>query len=573
MQSEAVQGRRRSMDQGMVAGYRQVDQTPAARCLLVLLCALLALAACLVPVRAVAADWAAASIERGFVLDGTASTLTNPLRPCTPLMLQALDRQATLQAPPGGWPGTPQAVVVFNIFRGEVMISHGERATCGDMFDARTRDSRFRAGVGQVVVPPAGNTDPVIVAWQAPLRPEWVPTIKLGGPSPLQQLDTARLLMRAACMAVGLSLALSALMGWLATRDRVFLYYTASCTLFFVWQAMLTGLIGYPHPWWPLGDGLAQWQVGLTLVVTALMLTSLWYLCAGHLLLDFSRRLILLMLLLVGLCALSLPLLPLPVLAGLAIAPQVVMVLGGVLIVAVALLAQLRGLRSGLLGLVGLIPFMALVVAELIGARILVTYRVECMQVVATWLLMITAYALNRRLGLLRLQRDEMHRLASTDAMTGLSNRSSGMLRLAQLQAEAAASGQPLSIGFLDVDHFKSINDTYGHDIGDQVLVAVSRVLAESVRSVDDAARMGGEEFLLLLPGVDSAAALARMEVIVQRLGEIQLRAAAPGLDVTASIGVAQWGREDADAAQLLRRADQAMYAAKQAGRNRVHLG
>lgn len=560
------------MYQGMLARQSVACQLQAARSVLVLLCAVLVVIACLVPAPARASDWAAASIERGFVLDGTPSTLSNPLRACTPQMLQALDRQATLQAPPGGWPGTPQAVVVFNIFRGEVMISHGERLTCGDMFDARTRDSRFRAGVGQVVVPEAGNTEPVIVAWQAPLRPEWVPTIKLGAPSPLQQLDTARLLMRAACMAVGLSLALSALMGWLATRDRVFLYYTASCILFFVWQAMLTGLIGYPYPWWPLGNGLAQWQVGLTLAVTALMLTSLWYLCAGHLLLDFSRRLIPWLLLLVGVCALSLPLLPMPVLAALAITPQVVMVLGGVLIVAVALLAQLRGLRSGLLGLVGLIPFMALVVAELIGAQILVTYRVEYMQLVATWLLMITAYALNQRLGLLRVQRDEMHRLASTDAMTGLSNRRSGMLRLAQLQAEAAASGQPLTIGFLDVDHFKSINDTYGHDIGDQVLVAVSRVLAESVRSIDDAARMGGEEFMLLLPGVDSEAALARMEAIRERLTQIQLRAAAPGLNVTASIGVAQWGRQDNDAVSLLRRADQAMYTAKQAGRNRVHL-
>jgi diguanylate cyclase (GGDEF)-like protein len=532
------------------------------------ICWLLCLFCSLLPCAVMASDWAAASIERGYVLDGMPSDTSNPVRQCTPAVLQQLDRQASVQAPPDGWPGTPQAVVVFNIFRGEVMIGHGDRVACGDMFDARTRDSRFRAGVGQVVVPAAGSMEPILVAWQSPLRPEWVPTIKVGGPSPLQQLDTARLLMRTACMAVGLSLALSALMGWIATRDRVFLYYTASCLLFFVWQAVLTGLAGYPYPWLPTGSWLPQWQVGLTLMVTALMLTSLWYLCAGHLLLSCSRRVMPYFLLVCALPALSVPLLPLPLLRAMAIAPQVLMVLGGVLVVTVALLAQLRGLRAGLLGMLGLIPFMSLVFGELTGARWLVIYRVEIMQAVATWLLMITAYALNRRLGLLRVQRDEMRRLADTDGMTGLPNRRAGMLRLAKLRAEAAVHGQPLSIGFLDVDHFKSINDTYGHDIGDQVLVA--NVVAVGV--IDDVVRMGGEEFLLLLPGVDEAHAAERMEAIRARLAEIQLRAHAPGLSVTASIGVARCRPGDIDAAALLRRADQAMYAAKQAGRNRVQL-
>lgn len=532
----------------------------------------LALIGCLLPGSVVASEWATASIERGYVLDGMASDLSNPLRPCSPALQQQLDRQASLAAPPGGWPGTPQAVVVFNIFRGEVMIGHGERVACGDMFDARTRDSRFRAGVGQVVVPPAGNTDPIIVAWQSPLRPEWVPTIKVGGPSPLQQLDTARLVMRTAWMAVVLSLALSSLMGWIATRDRVFLYYTASCGLFFVWQAVLTGLSGYPYPWLPTGQWLSHWQVGLTLMATLLMLAALWYLCAGHLLLAFTRDLAPLLLLVAVGCVLGLPWLPPGWLSALAITPQVLMVLGGLLLVTVALLAQLRGLRSGLLGMLGLVPFLTLVFGELAGARWLVIYRVEIMQAVATWLLMITAYALNRRLGLLRLQRDEMRRLADTDGMTGLTNRRAGMLRLARLRNEAATHGQPLSIGFLDVDHFKSINDTYGHDIGDQVLVAVARVLSESVRNHEDVVRMGGEEFLLLLPGVDQEHAVERMEAIRERLGEIQLRAHAPGLTVSASIGVVRCGPGDVDADALLRRADHAMYAAKQAGRNRVQL-
>lgn len=522
----------------------------------------------LLPQPVMAQSWSAASFERGYVLEGQPSEQLKPQRGCEPDTVARLDRQARLPPPPGGWPGTPQAVLVFNAHAGEVMIAHGQRITCGVMSDASTRDSRFRSSVGQVVVPAAGNQEPIVVAWQSPVRPEWIPTIMIGGPSPLQQLDTARLLVRAACMAVTLGLALSALLGWMASRDRMFLYYTVSCVLFFVWQALLTGLFGYPYPWLPVGSWLVQWQAVTTLLVTALMLGGLWLLCAGTQLLPASRaigrRLLLLVLLLAGAGFV----LPSPVFAMYAIAPQVVMALGTVALIGMAVLAQLRGLRDGLLGWLGLVPFVVLVAGELFGARWLVLYRVEAMQLVATWLLLITAFAFNRRLGLLREQRDEMRRLANTDGLTGLPNRRVGLQRLGQLIEHTGQSGL-LCVGFVDVDHFKAINDTYGHDVGDKVLVEVARVMSEAVRR-DDVVRMGGEEFLVMLPGLALAAARERMQTIGEQLARIQLRASAPGLVVTASIGLAQYQPGDVDMASLLRRADQAMYAAKQQGRNRV---
>ena len=536
-----------------------------------LACALLAvlmLLAGLWPLAAKAQGWSAASFERGYVLEGHASAHLSPQRGCDAALIQQLDRQARLQAPPGGWPGTPQAVLVFNVFSGEVMISHGERVTCGLMSDARTRDSRFRSSVGQVVVPAAGNQEPIVVAWQSPIRPEWIPTIMLGGPSPLQQHDTARLLVRTSCMAVGLALALSALLGWMASRDRMFVLYTASCMLFFIWQALITGLSGYPYPWLPVSSWLVQWQAVTSLMVAALMLAGLWLLCAGSQLLPGSKVVVqrlLQAILLLAFCGLLLPQSALPILA---IAPQVLMVVGAVLVLGVALLAQLRGLRDGLLGWLGLVPFMALVIGELVGAHWLVVYRIEIMQLVATWLLLITAFAFNRRLGLLREQRDQMRRLADTDGLTGLPNRRVGLQRLNQLITQAGTTGV-LSIGFVDVDHFKAINDTYGHDVGDKVLVEVARVMAESVRA-DDVVRMGGEEFLVMLPGVGLAGARARMQAIGEQLAQIQLRSSAPGLLVTASIGIAQYHPGDMDMAALLRRADQAMYGAKQQGRNQV---
>ena len=537
------------------------QQRWAAGLLLVLLC-------CLLAPLAQAQGWSSASFERGYVLEGQASHHLDPQRGCDAEVIGRLDHQARLMPPAGGWPGSPQAVLVFNVFAGEVMIAHGKRVTCGLMSDARTRDSRFRSSVGQVVVPPAGNQDPIVVAWQSPLRPEWMPTIMLGGPSPLQQQDTARLLARTACMAITLALALSALLGWLASRDRMFLIYTAGCMVFFIWQALITGLYGYPYPWLPVGDWAGQWQAATSLSVTALMLAGLWLLCGGLQLVPGSGRVLGRLLQLFLLISLGAMLLPTAAFSMFAIAPQVVMTLGAVLVLGMALLAQLRGMRDGLLGWLGLVPFLMLVVGELLGSRWLVLYRIETMQLVATWLLLITAFAFNRRLGLLREQRDQMQRLADTDGLTGLPNRRVGLQRLAQLISQAGDRGL-LSIGFVDVDHFKAINDTYGHDVGDKVLVEVARVMSDSVRR-DDVVRMGGEEFLVMLPGVDLAAAQARMQAIGEQLAQIQLRSSAPGLLVTASIGVAQYHPGDVDLAALLRRADQAMYRAKQQGRNQV---
>lgn len=535
-----------------------------------LCCVLVLLALLLSPLPVRASSWAAPALERGYLLEGQASTVLSPQRSCDPDTLGQLDRQARLLPPEGGWPGSPQAVLVFNVAAGEVMIAHGQRITCGLMSDARTRDSRFRSSVGQVLVPAAGNNEPIIVAWESPIRAEWIPTIMLGGPSPLQQHDTARLLVRTACMAVVLALALSALLGWMASRDRLFMFYAASCVLFFLWQAFITGLSGYPYPWLPVGSWLVRWQAVTSVMVALLMLAGLWLLCASPVLLQRSRHVV--ARLLGGMLLLSLAglVLPLKVLSMFAISPSVLLVLGVVLLLGMSVLARLRGLGNGLLGWLALLPCLLLVAGEVFGTRWLVMYRVEVMQLVATWLLLITAFAFNRRLGLLREQRDEMRRLADTDGLTGLPNRRVGLQHLGRL-IEQTAPGGLLSVGYVDVDHFKAINDTYGHDVGDRVLVEVARVMTQSVRR-DDVVRLGGEEFLILLPGLDLAAAQARMQAISEQLSQVQLRSAAPGLVLTASIGVVQYNPGDVDIAGLLRRADRAMYTAKQLGRNQVFV-
>ncbi len=122
----------------------------------------------------------------------------------------------------------------------------------------------------------------------------------------------------------------------------------------------------------------------------------------------------------------------------------------------------------------------------------------------------------------------------------------------------------------IDLDRFKDVNDTYGHDRGDEVLAAMARTLQESVRSSDFAARMGGEEFLVLLPGTNPMAAGAVAEGIAGSLAKTSLH----GMErmVTASFGVAGYPMHGVDMASLLRRADRALYQAKRDGRDCVRI-
>ena len=159
--------------------------------------------------------------------------------------------------------------------------------------------------------------------------------------------------------------------------------------------------------------------------------------------------------------------------------------------------------------------------------------------------------------------RDELRGLALTDSLTGLRNRRSMQEQLNALTALHRRHATPLSALLLDVDHFKHVNDDHGHEQGDRVLRDIADRIAARVRAEDVAGRWGGEEFLVLTPGTEAAAAL--------RLAE-DLRASIGEAGATVSIGVAGL-RDGMTPADLVREADDAMYAAKAAGRDRVELG
>jgi diguanylate cyclase (GGDEF)-like protein/PAS domain S-box-containing protein len=160
---------------------------------------------------------------------------------------------------------------------------------------------------------------------------------------------------------------------------------------------------------------------------------------------------------------------------------------------------------------------------------------------------------------------------AHVDYLTGLPNRRH-FLELAELElARTLRNGIPFSALMLDIDHFKKINDTYGHRIGDLVLQKLSEVCRKTLRDIDVIGRWGGEEFAILLPGSDGKQAREVAERLRQRIAEakVQLERGLP-LRITVSIGVAPLAGKDANIEVLLNEADQALYAAKRAGRNKV---
>jgi two-component system cell cycle response regulator len=153
--------------------------------------------------------------------------------------------------------------------------------------------------------------------------------------------------------------------------------------------------------------------------------------------------------------------------------------------------------------------------------------------------------------------------LVREDALTGLLNRRAILSQLAGTISGARRHGHPLSIAMVDLDNFKHVNDAHGHAAGDEVLIAAVRAMRTHLRAEDALGRLGGKEFLVLLPDTQAFAAHSVAEKL-----RAAVATAPAAVSVTCSVGVATWSDETPDV--LLRRADEALYAAKDAGRDRV---
>lgn len=201
---------------------------------------------------------------------------------------------------------------------------------------------------------------------------------------------------------------------------------------------------------------------------------------------------------------------------------------------------------------------------QLVGETVLYLVRVHVLLVL---LLILVAVATGLR--------EQYHRAieraalleqqALTDPLTRVANRRAAQERLEEELVDGERRGRPLSVAMLDVDHFKAVNDTYGHETGDVVLREVAAALSATVRARDLVARWGGEEFLLLLPETTAGEALAIAERVRLAIAGLHPE----GLRITATIGVAE-AADGETAGSLLRRADLGLYAGKQDGRNQT---
>jgi diguanylate cyclase (GGDEF)-like protein len=201
-----------------------------------------------------------------------------------------------------------------------------------------------------------------------------------------------------------------------------------------------------------------------------------------------------------------------------------------------------------------------IVVSDLLG-----DWRQRAIMLAVLWLLLAAAIVwLARRANSISRAQSE---LANLDDLTGLRNRRS-ILNTASILDRSEAHTGSLSLLMIDIDHFKTINDRFGHQVGDDMLRLVSGVLRTQVRTTDIVGRYGGEEFLVLMPDTGPEGALLVAEKVRRAVAEKVIQP----VPVTISIGVATTSENDVTLDRTLSRADAALYAAKEAGRNRVHV-
>jgi diguanylate cyclase (GGDEF)-like protein len=164
----------------------------------------------------------------------------------------------------------------------------------------------------------------------------------------------------------------------------------------------------------------------------------------------------------------------------------------------------------------------------------------------------------------------ELQSLARCDPLTGLLNRRALLGLLAGQAERGRRATDTFSVMMIDIDHFKAVNDEHGHEAGDRALAQVARSMTQALRAQDRVGRVGGEEFVVLLPTADLAHACAKAEALRQQVRSQPLALREGSVRLSVSIGVAEWAGPAEEPSRLLARADAALYRAKDLGRDRV---
>jgi diguanylate cyclase (GGDEF)-like protein len=425
----------------------------------------------------------------------------------------------------------------------------------------------FRLTVGQ------GQTWPILLKFEPSATVSAPERFELQSMDDYLQEDANWLTFASACFAVMVAMALMASCFAIMLRDVTFAWYTGYMLCYVIVQSIQTGFLFHP-----LG---ASWLAGSELLVGA----SATALSVSFAALFASRF-----------CDLAryTPFLRMPVIALGVTMPMIVLlrcsqisalmdmarilvnpvlILGAILLLCTALMAAFRGSRPAWFFLLGWTPLLALTAmtsAQATGALPKLDWLNDASIAMGAFEAIVLSLGLADRALTMRRDRDNVRVLADRDPLTNLFNRRAWSEAANTMLADAIEEEQPIALLFMDLDHFKVLNDRQGHAAGDRALVSVAEILSSELRPSDLVGRYGGEEFVAMLHGVHQEQAMQVATRLCRRVHRLEIAVDQQELLLSVSIGLAMRSLGDT-LETLVERADQAMYYVKLNGRNHAH--
>ncbi|WP_426702641.1 sensor domain-containing diguanylate cyclase [Rhodanobacter sp. Col0626] len=421
---------------------------------------------------------------------------------------------------------------------------------------------------------------PTTMAASTPILLKFEPSLMINAPvrfhlqprNEYVQQDAHWLVFASACFSVMLAMVLMALCFALMLRDVTYAWYAGYIVCYTLIQGIQTGFIFHPLEW--------EWLSGMALMVgSAAVALSVAF--ASLFMMRFCELQRYTPLLRVPIVALAVGMIQVvlmrcshvPLLIEVAqILLNPLLMIGAVLLLTAAIIAAARGSRQAWFFLAGWTPLLlltALTSAQVNGALPQLDWLNDASLAGGAFEAVVLSLGLADRALTLRHDRDIVRVLADQDALTNVLNRRAWTERASVVLATEPS--RPIALLFLDLDHFKLLNDQQGHNTGDRALVAVARALITELRPGDLLGRYGGEEFVALLDGTQPQQAMHVATRLCRRVHRLEIPVSNDSLFLSISIGVAIHQDGD-DLESLVERADQAMYDAKLNGRNRVCL-